>query len=685
MTISSKRAEYIAWISLILCVIFYFVTLLIGRWSGFYAVYAVSWLIFSAGLIWLVLLIQFHQRALAEREKLDTSQMQKDDGSSAIFQAKGEQSTLFAVARRRLQLLEKWFLPFFSAAIGIYQAVLGFYLLKAVPDSVLETKQPLLCAICMTAIAFVSFLFSRYATGMSGQLKWKPLRAGGSITLAVSVVCFGLAVALAFAEFGYPLGVTIFSYLIPILLMLLGIETALNVILNIYRPRIKGRYSRAAFDSRLLGIINEPGEILHTAAGAIDYQFGFKVSQTWFYKLLEKAILPLILFAVCVLYFLSSVVVIASDEEAIVEHFGNPKDKDGEVRILEPGIHFKYPWPINTVHRHPTKKVSEISVGFIPKKDPSFKIGYGPLLWGKAHHGEEYNLLVASQQTGATTAEGAVPVSFVMAAVPVQYRVKNLYDFLYKHTEPEKILEAICYQELTKFAASATIEVDTESQLEHSLLGAGRSEAKEVLTTNVQQKADEAGLGVEVIFLGLQEIHPPPEVAEDYQKVIGAVQQRQALILNAEAERNYDLSTLAGSVEQADNLYELAAKYQLSKDNNQTERAENFAEQLDSAFQDAQGDIFKTLRQAQSYSFEKATLAQATGLRFEGQLKAYRAAPEIYKHQERALFYEESYTDIRKFIIASDPEHKQNFIIDMQEKLTPDLYDITGIEEPGQK
>ena len=84
------------------------------------------------------------------------------------------------------------------------------------------------------------------------------------------------------------------DYLIPILLIVLGIENLLNVVFDIYRPRLAGQYNRAGFDSRLLGLINEPGEILHTATGAIDYQFGFKVSQTWFFKLLEKAVVPLI-------------------------------------------------------------------------------------------------------------------------------------------------------------------------------------------------------------------------------------------------------------------------------------------------------------------------------------------------------------------------------------------------------
>lgn len=686
MMISSKRAEYVALLSLILSVVFFGISLFLGRWSGFLAIYRIGWLILSAALIWFVLVIQFHQRALAEQEKLDMSQLAKDEKTPAIFQAKAERADLFAIAQHRLEILEKWFIPIFSAAIAAYQIGIGLYLFNgAQADIDAELKQPLLCAIFMTAIAFVSFLISRYATGMSAQLQWKPLRAGGSITLAFSLLCFILAVALAFSQFDYFIFLKVLRYIIPILLIVLGVETALNVILDIYRPRLKDQYARVAFDSRLLGIINEPGEIFRTAATAIDYQFGFQVSQTWFYKLLEKAIMPLILFAATTLYLLSCIIVVAPNEEAIVERFGNPVDGAGQVRHIGPGLSFKWPWPIDKLYTYPTKKIVELSIGFVPKIDQKAeKVGYGPLLWGKAHYEKEYELLVASKQTGAASAE-AVPVSLVMAAVPVQYRVKNLYSFIYNHNEPEKVLESICYRELTKYAASAKIEVDDEADLESSLLGAGRTKAKEILTSQIQEAVDREQLGIEIVFVGLQGIHPPPEVATDYQKVVGAVQKRQALILDAHAERNKSLSALVGSVEDAEMLYDLAAKYQRAKEQNSSEQLEKLGKDLDTAFAKAKGEIFSTLRKAQGYAFEKATLARATGQRFASQVKAFRSAEEIYKREQRLMVLEEGLEKIRKFIVVTDPNDKQVFIIDLQEKLTPSLYELEGLQESSEK
>jgi len=352
MTASSKRPEQVAWISLVLSLVFFGLTFIFGRWSGFFAISAVAWQLLGAALIWLVLAIQFHQRSLAEQEKLDMRQLAEDKSSPALFEGKGERATLLAAAQRRLDLLEKWFVPTFGAFIAVYNVAIGAYLLKRLgtPPVSGPTQQPLVCAVVLTAVAFVSFLMSRYATGMSAEVRWKPLRAGGSFLLGAAVLCFALGLSLASVHFQFGVPLRVMAYVIPLLLVVLGVETALNTVLDIYRPRLKGQYSRAAFDSRLLGVINEPGGIFRSAAGAIDYQFGFKVSETWFYKLLERAIVSLILFSAATLYLASCIVVVEPNEEAVVERFGNPLTGDGQVRDMGPGIHFKLPWPIDIAY-----------------------------------------------------------------------------------------------------------------------------------------------------------------------------------------------------------------------------------------------------------------------------------------------------------------------------------------------
>jgi modulator of FtsH protease HflK len=704
MLISSKRAEYLSLTSLFLSILFFVITILLGWWSGYFAVYALSWLTGSAVLIWFALLIQFHQRAQAEQEKLDTTQL-AGRSDTTIFEGKGEQAQLFAVAQKRLEVIEKWVLPIFSAFIAVYQIGIGLYLLQVLLKSSPSTTQgPHICAVALVAVSFVSFLLSRYATGLSTEFNWRPLKAGGAVFVGIAVVSLLLAGVFAFVYFNFLVVIlTVFNWLIPVLLVVLGGETALNVILDIYRPRLKEQYSRSAFDSRLLGIINEPGGILHTAAAAMDYQFGFKVSQTWFYKLLEKAIVPLVLFGAASIYLLSSVVVVGPDEQAIVEHFGSAVRAGDSVKVYQPGILFKWPWPIDIAYTYPTNRVMELAIGYIPDIDPrTGQPQRGPKLWGRAHYKEEYQLLVASRQAGGESKTGGtVPVSIILASIPVQYKVKDLYSFLYNYGlyeksdhsmgfQAEKKLESICYQELTRFAASANIEVESEADLAHSLLGAGRLEAREELTKSIQAAVDKAGVGVEIVFVGMQGIHPPVELAEDYQRVVGAIQKKQALILNAEVMSNYVLTSLAGSVEKSRQLYQLASQYRYTGGGQDSEGKDNakskeLTEKIDKAFTDADGQIFATLRQAQSYAYEKATIARATGERFAGQLKAYRAAPQIYKRWIVLDTLETSLKDIRKYVLIADKEQYIIQEIDASEKFMPGLTDVTGYQENKPK
>jgi hypothetical protein len=415
---SSKRAEHVAITGLVLSIIFCVAAWVIGSWSDSFAIRSLAAQILGGVLIWFALAVLFHQRSLAEREKLDMAQFAKAEEAGTIFQAGAEHQELLAIAQRRLIVLEKWFVPIFAVLVAIYNTVMGFVLINRVSaQSEAALNDPLLGAVFMIVIAFVGFLISRYATGMSVEQAWKPLRAGGSSMLATSMMAFMLTLAMALAHFKMGGFLKVLNWVVPFLMIILGFEIALNSILDIYRPRIAGQYSRDAFDSRLLGLINEPGGILHTVASAIDYQFGFKVSQTWFYKLLEKAILPLILFSIISLYALSSIVIVQQGEEAVVEHLGSFS------KVVGPGLSLKLPWPFDIAYKYPTSRVQQVDIGYVEDPEEAKK----PLLWGQEHYQDEYDLLVAAEverSENRAEEEGTVPVSIVRAAVPVQYKIK---------------------------------------------------------------------------------------------------------------------------------------------------------------------------------------------------------------------------------------------------------------------
>lgn len=692
MNLSSHKARTVSAAAFVLSLFIFVFMLIFGAMTHVLAIFLLSWHVFAGLLVWFILLIQFYQRTLAEQEKLDMSQLSKSSQEGTIFSGDGNRMAMLAVAQKRLAFLEKWVIPIFAVLIAVFQVVIGLWLLKGfvldesrLMQDWMSPNHLLLGAVLLAAVSFISFLFSRFATGMSIETLWKPLRAGGSYLLATAIVGFALAVAMVFAQYKFTLGMTLLNYIIPVLIIVLGVETLLNSILDIYRPRVAGQYSRAAFDSRILGLINEPGGFLHTVAHTIDYQFGFKVSQTWFYKLLEKAILPLILFALLVLYLMSSFVVIGPGQAGVIEYFGSP-DRD-----LKPGLRFKWPWPIEKAYVYPTDQIQQLSVGYEAGEGDLDKKAF---LWGEKHYEKEYNLLVAVQKESSEGEDfaGVVPVSIVQANVPIQYRISDIRKYIYnqyidEQEDSKKLLEAICYRELTRYAASAKIEMDESAAVNNpesmkSLLGAGRMEAAEELRRRIQDAADKAELGVEIVLLGLQGVHPPPEVAKAYEDVVASVQEKQATVLLAQAEKNRILTELGGSIADVDALYDLALEFERSKEQGDEQRTEQLKDQLQTAFVNVKGTVFRILREAESYAFEQINLIKGEGIRFSGQEQAYRAAPEIYTKLQRLMTLEEGLQNVRKYVIVADNEDAQVYIVDLQEKLTQSLYDMDlGLEE----
>jgi membrane protease subunit HflK len=674
MQTEAKRAGLVCVTALILSAIFFLGSFILGKVTGVFALYAISWYIIASAVIWGILAIQFYQKSLAQQEKLDMAEM-RDSSGDTIFESQKSHSELFAVAQNRLKIFEKWFLPVFSILLAVYELGIGGvfvrYLLRR--QEIPEQSHLLLGAVLAVAIAFFSFLFSLYACGLSTQQQWRPLRAGGGSFLAVSILAFACAAGMAFAQFKFTAVLSALDWVVPLVILTLGIETILNFIFDFYRPRLQGQYIGSAFDSRLLATISSPGNILQTAATAIDYQFGFKVSQTWFYKIIAKAVVPLLIVSAVILYSLSCIVIIGPDSQAIIERFGSAFDDNGKVRLIEPGLTFKLPWPFETARKFPTKQIQEIYVGYVPEDDPDKQ--NSPLLWGSEHYKAEYNLLVASE-TIKSQEKGAVPVSIIRAAIPVQYNVTDLYKYLYNYADSKAVLESICYREVVKFAAGARIEPESEnSSEEESLLGAGRTKASVELMRIIQTQADKMGLGVKIVFMGLQGFHPPPAVAEDFQAVVGAVQKRQAAVLEAIADRDRVFTINVGSIQEAEGLYDLAEKYMQAEAGSDKKQTDKIKLELDDAFSQASGELFAKLRDAQSYSYQKATLAEATGKRFASQLKAYNASKKIYKHELRMSMLEESLEKIRKYIVVPQGD-SQVTIIDLQEKLVPSLYDI---------
>ena len=141
-----------------------------------------------------------------------------------------------------------------------------------------------------------------------------------------------------------------------VVLGLVAAETLATLVFEIYRPRVKGKVGRPLYDSRLVGLLAQPEGLVATAAQTLDYQFGFKVSETWFFLFFRNAARWMLLLQLGALLLSTCVVFIEPGEQALLERFGKPLAGGA---VLGPGAHLKLPWPVDKVYRYQQRTDSD--------------------------------------------------------------------------------------------------------------------------------------------------------------------------------------------------------------------------------------------------------------------------------------------------------------------------------------
>jgi len=402
----------------------------------------------------------------------------------------------------------------------------------------------------------------------------------------------------------------------------MAVEMLLTLLLEIYRPRVRGKIARPLYESRVVGLLAQPESLLTTAAQTLDYQFGFKVSETWFFQLLEKNIAILILVQLAVLFLSTSVVFVDPGEQVVLEHFGKPR-----AQPLNSGAHWKWPWPVDMAYRYRTDEIQTFEVGFTPDAQSRSET---TILWSVAH-AKEVNFLVGNRQL-ATVQNGSAatnefsktpPVSLISVSIPVQFQITNVMDWAYKNAGQSNLLEDLAARDVVRFLAGA----DFLDVMSHT-----RLEAAQELQRQIQADANARGLGVKILFVGLEDIHPPVAVASDFENVVGAQQQMIAETNNAVADA-IRTNTMAGAT------------------------------------------AFAATNAAEANRIQLETLAWARAALFTNQIPAFEAAPSVYEQRAYFQMFADATKNARKYILLTTNNYDV-FQFDLEDKIAPDLLNV---------
>lgn len=680
MTGTDRRSELAALFGGLLSIAATAVLAWLGLWTGSDSFWAAA---FQAGGtigIWFLSWTQIHQLRLIAEERLEVAELERQRaeklaGAQTIF-AEDELDQMEKLAMgRRLRSLEKYLIPFVALLIAAVHVIGGLMLwgripftpLTEGPPTDLDAARP--AAFFALGIAFGCFMFSRYAMGMSRMPGSSALRASGNYLFGAASVSLGVFVVLLCAMSGLDRAEGYLTKAVGILMFVLAGEMVLNYIFDFYRPRIAGEEHRPFYDSRLLGMFSEPGGILNSLAKSVDYQFGFKVSETWFYKLLGRAILPLLLVQVVVIFLLTTIVVVPPGHQAVIEHFGKPR-----AATAGPGLHLTWPWPIDQADIIPVERVQRIEVGYVSDERDAHKTLGDPVLWTQKHYAKEYMLLVGDKAASAST---KLPINLVSVNMPVQWRVKDSSDEVLRYHRQSgnvaAIVESIAYRELTRYAAQADLQ---------DLLGHGGIKAAEDLGKRVQDACDKAGingegLGVQIVNLGIGGIHPPQdeETAKAYEEVVNAFERRDTAILKAQGDAAKMRTSAGGAA--WDTLYTAIKEEAEAQKAGAADVAEKTARVEKLLLREAGGNARVQVGFAVEKTYGKVFEEQAAADRLVAQLAAYKAAPEVFMLRSYLRMLTEGLKKVTKYVIAVNDPAKVRLNLDMKPK---QALDVLGAE-----
>lgn len=229
-------------------------------------------------------------------------------------------------------------------------------------------------------------------------------------------------------------------------------------------------------------------------------------------RILKKLVLCVVVIAVLA-YPLTGFYLVGTNETGVLKRFGKIVDD-----MIPPGLHYRFPWPIDRVIRISTREITRFQAGF--GIDPSLEKEY------ESEHGSLYNMPFGTF---------AVPYcitgdkNIIHLRVVGQYKIVHPREFLCGFQDPEQFL-ALAVQSCIIDTVCST-DVDT-------VLTTGRIMLQRKIFNRVQELMETFNSGISLVSLEIKNIRPPTVVASAFKDVVNAREERGTMIHDAEAYRN---------------------------------------------------------------------------------------------------------------------------------------------------
>ncbi len=235
-----------------------------------------------------------------------------------------------------------------------------------------------------------------------------------------------------------------------------------------------------------------------------------------------------------------------ADELAVVRRFGRPLATD-----LQPGLHWCWPWPIESVTRVQPDRIRTLEIGFRTTTEAE---GFATVSSWSSVHGSG-GLRRVREESVMLTGDG----NLVEMQATVRYKVRDPHAFLFEVGDVDGVLRA---------AAESVLRETVAGRRFANLLTADREQFQREVLARLERRCreeyGEPGLGIQLDGLAVHDLHPPQEVVDSYYEVTRATEARDQVITQAETEREQRVRAARAekdkTVQQAQAAYEAALR-----------------------------------------------------------------------------------------------------------------------------
>ena len=272
--------------------------------------------------------------------------------------------------------------------------------------------------------------------------------------------------------------------------------------------------------------IPQAWERLHHVTEKIDFgALDFASGLNWLIDNRRRMVRPM-MYAAAALVVWSSFYTLKPEETGVIVRFGQkalPYD--------EPGLHMKFPWPIDKLMRIQAKRVRVVEIGYrsisaSPDTEPA------AYEWNVQHRSGRFQRMPeeALMLTGDQ--------NMIELNATVHYSISHPDDFIFRQLDGDTTIRAA--------AESVMQMITTETPLD-DLLTTGRRAIEQRARKMLQARMDRYGAGIEVLQVKLQDVHPSLEVVDAFRAVSGAYEEKNRLINEAEGYRNEQVALARGN------------------------------------------------------------------------------------------------------------------------------------------